>query len=127
MDGNRVFPAAEAVLAALSRLRAPLCQGEYDLHTLVAEALREGNIPFEHERKLMQRCRIDFLAGDVGIEVKRGKPDGKTLTAQLARYAASEEVSALILVVERAAKVPSQIGGKPCHILSANKLWGIAL
>lgn len=115
------------IMQVLLRLRAPFCQGEYDLHALVASALKEADIAFLHEERLAQRCRIDFLAGTVGIEVKKGKPVRKQLINQLERYAASPRVDALVVVVERAADLPGVISGKPCITLSMNRLWGIAL
>jgi hypothetical protein len=115
------------ITQALTRLRAPLCQGEYDLHALVAGAFQEAGIPFLHEERLGPRCRIDFLAGTVGIEVKKGKPVRRQLLRQLERYAKSARVEALVVVVERAADLPGEILGKPCFTLSMNRLWGIAL
>ncbi len=115
------------VVAALSRLRAPFCPGEYDLHALAAQTLHTAGIPFRHEVRLAPRCRIDLMAGSIGIEIKRGKPDIRRLVSQLERYAASDEIAALVLLVERKADLPEEIGGKPCVSLSVNKLWGIAL
>ena len=115
------------ITQALSRLRVPFCPGEYDLHALVAGALREADISFLHEERLGPRCRIDFLAGTVGIEVKKGKPERKQLLRQLERYAKSSRIEALVVVVERAADLPGEILGKPCITLSMNRLWGIAL
>lgn len=89
----------EAVWAALSRLRVPLQQGEYDLHRLVEQALDEAGIPWSHEVRLAPRCRIDLMAGTVGIEIKRGRPDRAKLLAQLRRYAECPQVEALLLVV----------------------------
>lgn len=115
------------VVEALSRLRAPFCPGEYDLHDLAAKMLSEAGIPFIHEARLSPRCRIDFLAGTVGIEVKKGRPERKRLLRQLERYALSGQVQSLVVLVERAADLPPAIGGKPCVTLSANRMWGIAL
>jgi len=115
------------VMAALSRLRAPFCPGEYDLHTLAAQALGEAGIPVRHEVRLAPRCRIDLMAGSIGIEIKRGRPERRRLIGQLQRYAACEEITALILLVERKADLPAEISGKPCVSLSVNKMWGIAL
>ena len=117
----------EAILAALSTLRAPLQQGEYDLHALVMDCLRARGIAFEHERRLGPRCRIDLLAGSVGIEIKKGRPEIGRLREQLRRYAASEEISGLIVVSERNAALPQTIGGKPLRLVCLNRLWGIAL
>ncbi len=116
-----------SVVRALARLRAPLCQGEYDLHRLAAQALEAEGIDFLHEVTLSPRCRIDFLAGAVGIEIKKGKPARGRLMEQLARYAESGRVQALVILVERSANLPATVLGKPCVMLSANRLWGIAL
>ena len=89
---------AETVLQALSALRAPRPTDEYDLHGLVAAALEEAQLPFAHEAPLAPRCRIDFLCGRIGIEIKRGRPVKSQVEKQLRRYAESGKVTALILV-----------------------------
>ncbi len=115
------------VIEALSRLRAPFCPGEYDLHDLAAKALSDAGIPFVHEARLLPRCRIDFLAEGVGIEVKKGRPERKRLLRQLEGYAGSQQVMSLVVLVERAADLPPSVGGKICVTLSVNRMWGIAL
>jgi hypothetical protein len=115
------------VVSALKRLRTPFAIGEYDLHALAEDALREAGIPFMHEVCLAPRCRIDFLADMVGIEIKKGKPDRKMLLHQLERYASSTKVEALVVLVERTADLPAIVMGKPCVLLSLNRMWGIAL
>ena len=117
----------DAVYEALTALRAPLQQGEYDLHRLVMEALTAAGIPYAHEVTLAPRCRIDLMCGRVGIEIKRGKPEPKRILQQLARYAACEGVDGLILVAERTVAVPHTLGGKPVRVICLNRLWGIAL
>ena len=118
--------ALDLVTDALKTLRAPLAMGEYDLHRQIAQALTEKRLAFSHEHLLMPRCRIDFLVGDVGIEVKRGRPNKATLLRQVERYLASDALSAIILVMERGFDLPDSILGKPCVVLSLQKLWGIA-
>ena len=117
----------ETVWNALKNLRAPLVQEEYDLHALVAQALEQAGIPFRHEAPLGPGRRIDFLCGDIGIEVKRGRPAPAVLKKQLTAYLQSDHLTGLILVVERTAALPPQLAGKPVKILSLNRLWGIAL
>ena len=46
---------------------------------------------------------------------------------QLTRYAACEQVQALILVTEKTVPVPRTLCGKPVRLLCLNRLWGIAL
>ncbi len=117
----------ERIVDALSALRAPLQQGEYDLHRLVMDALDAASVPCAHEVKLAPRCRIDLMCGSVGIEIKRGKVEKRRILAQLAKYADCAQVSGLILVTEKTVPVPSMIGGKPVRLVCLNRLWGIAL
>ena len=117
----------EHIIDALSRLRAPLQQGEYDLHRLVMDTLDAAAIPYAHEVKLGPRCRIDLMCGGVGIEIKRGLLDKARLLNQLRRYADCEAVEALILVTEKTVALPRTIGGKPVKLVCLNRLWGIAL
>ena len=111
----------------LSELRIPLIVNEYQLHEHIAAALRDGGFVIQHEATLAPRCRIDFLIDGVGIEVKRGKPQKAALLRQCARYLASEQLDALILVLDTSVSLPRELGGKPLITFGLNKLWGIAL
>ena len=117
----------ERIIEAISALRAPLQQGEYDLHRLVMDALDAASLPWEHEVKLAPRCRIDMMCGKVGIEIKRGKVEKARILDQLRRYAECEQVQGLILVTEKTVPVPHSINGKPVRLICLNRLWGIAL
>lgn len=124
---NATQDALEAVEGALRVLRVPSVPGEYDLHRMIAQALAAADIPFRHEVPLGPRCRIDFLAGDVGIEVKKGKVSAPLLKAQADRYLAFEQVGALLLVTGGAARLPGRLHGKPVRVFGLNRLWGVAL
>ena len=117
----------ERIIDAISALRAPLQQGEYDLHRLVMDALDAGGIPWEHEVRLGPRCRIDLMCGSVGIEIKRGKVEKGRLLTQLRKYAVCDQVQGLILVTEKTVALPHTIYGKPVKLVCLNRLWGIAL
>lgn len=114
-------------MTALKNVRPPATPGEYDLHAMIAEALSEAGVRFEHERRLAARCRIDFLCGEVGIEVKKGRPAPARLAAQLARYLESEEISELVVVAQRAVNLPERIRGKRVRVVSLSLNWGISL
>ncbi len=118
---------AEAVTAALSALRIPFSQNEYQLHEWIAAALRDGGFVVQHEVSLAPRCRIDFLIDSVGIEVKRGKPQKSALIQQCTRYLQSEKLEGLIVVLDTSISLPKEIEGKPVIVFGLNKLWGIAL
>ena len=115
------------ILSALGGVRAPAQPGEYDLHSLISAALSRAGISCAHEYRLAPRCRIDFFAEGVGIEVKKGRPDRNALLKQIARYLASAEVEALVVVTQRAVLLPDEIGGKRVRLLSLKRLWGVAL
>ena len=117
----------DAVYNALLEVRAPLQQGEYDLHRLVMDTLSRQGVPFAHEVSLAPRCRIDLMCGGVGIEIKRGRVERAKVLRQLTRYAACERVAGLILVTEKSLGMPREIGGKPVRVVCLNRLWGIAL
>lgn len=117
----------ETVLEALKAMRPPFALYEADLHRLIAERLTECGICFEHEAQLGQGCRIDYLVGDVGVEVKKGKPITKHLTAQLMRYARSERIQALVVVSWQSVTVPASLCDKPVYPLALSQLWGVSL
>ena len=120
-------PEIEQICAALSALRIPVAPEERLLHRMVASALEGAGIAATHEAVIAPRCRIDFLAGDIGIEVKRGKLGAARLRAQAARYLASPALSALVLVTTDFAPLPEKINGKPVVVFALNRLWGVAL
>ena len=115
------------VYEALQAMRPPFAAYEMDIHAMVGERLTEAGLAYLHEAMIGKGCRIDYLVGDVGIEIKKGKPALATLMRQLARYAASESVVALIVVSQWSVRLPHTIGGKPLSVLVLNQLWGVAL
>ena len=116
-----------AVVAALSAVRMPAQPEEYDIHRAVADALTAAGLDYEHEYRLGPRRRIDFRVGRVGIEVKKGRPASSELAAQLRRYLASDALDGVVVVTQRVTALPATISGKPVHIVSLNRLWGVAL
>lgn len=117
-----------AVLRALSAIRVEKAvPEESELHAAVAKALSEAGLSAKHEAVVAPRCRIDFLCGRIGIEIKKGKVPRARLHSQCARYLASDELDALVLVSPNALYLPETIGGKPAVIFSLNRLWGVAL
>lgn len=117
----------DAVIAAIREIRAPVVTNEQDLHDLVAQALRDAGLPVSHEVMVAPRCRIDFLCGGIGIEIKRARPNLRALLAQATRYLASPRVEALLIIAERDPGLPHVVLGKPCACLSLSALWGIAV
>lgn len=118
---------AEIVLQALRAMRPPFILYEMDLHHMVENRLKECGIGYQHEAAIAKGCRIDYLVGDVGVEIKKGKPRAATLVRQLTRYAASNQVQSLIVVSWQSVGLPQKLSGKPIYPLALAQLWGVSL
>lgn len=116
-----------AITAALSVLRLPAVAEEYDIHAMVRAALEGAGLDVRHEVKLGAGCRIDFMCGGVGIEVKKGKPARAALLRQIERYAMSPDVAALVIVAPGDLRLPRDVGGVPVRCMALSRLWGVAL
>jgi len=117
----------ERVLNALYALRCGAACTEEELHALVADAFFRAGIDAQHEARLAPRCRIDFLAGGIGIEIKKNRPERKRLLEQLTRYAACGQIDRLVVIAPRGVNLPPCIGGKPVTMLALERLWGVCL
>lgn len=117
----------ETVLGALEELRSPFALYENDIHRMVEKRLTEAGLAFIHEAKIGPGCRIDYLVDGVGVEIKKGRPDSKTLEKQLKRYAQCDGIKSLIVLSQRTVALPKMILGKPVHVIVLNQLWGVAL
>lgn len=94
---------------------------ERDLQSGILEALQAADLNVDPEVSLTPGDRIDFLVGDVGVEVKvTGSVEA--VTRQLIRYAKSDRVSALVLVTTKARHraVPRSLCGKPVDVVSVS-------
>lgn len=118
---------AENVLEALRAMRPPFVLYEADIHRMVGERLSECGLAYLHEAAIAKGCRIDYLIGGVGVEIKKGKPKHTTLVEQLNRYARSEKIESLIVVSWRSVNLPQSVGGKPVYSLTLSQLWGVSL
>lgn len=118
---------AARVVRAIGTIRCRAACTEEELHAQVAKALEENGMDALHEVRLAPRCRIDFMAGDVGIEIKKSRPERARLIAQLTRYAQCDRVKSLVVVAVRGVDLPRVIAGKPVMQVSLERLWGISL
>lgn len=85
---------------------------EIDLQEGISIALHDAGILFEREVNIGKGI-IDFMVGDVGIEVKVGGSLA-AVTRQLFRYAESDRIGSLVLVSSRTFhnSMPYQMNGK---------------
>lgn len=85
---------------------------EKDLQDGIEQLLREKDLEYQREVQLSNGV-IDFMVGDVGVEVKI-KGQLKAVLSQLRRYAADPKVASLVLVTGRLqlTSCPPTINGK---------------
>lgn len=117
----------KSVTAALGTLRVGAADSEKRLHEQAAEAFARAGLEAAHEVRLAPRCRIDFMVGGVGVEIKKKRPQRTPLIAQLTRYASCPQVERLVVLAPRGVDLPKSIGGKPVTMMSLERLWGIML
>lgn len=120
-------PSAEQIIKILETLRMDLVDYESQIHLAIASVLRKNHVQFQQEVRIGSRRRIDFLVGEIGIEVKKGKPSLNTIIRQAERYCESDRIKELILVVERGLFDQSFDSiEKPVYCVTLTKQWGIA-
>lgn len=116
--------AAEDVVRFLRRLRVDL-SNEKALQAGIAEGLAQAGYVFEREKRLSAEDIPDFfLPGGLVIECKvKGKFRKIEVYRQLLRYAAREEVSAIILASNTNMGLPQDMAGKPVYAASLSLGW----
>lgn len=98
------------------------CQA--DIATLLAASVPECAVRREHAARLGPYDIPDFLIdGEIVVEVKMRGVQGGAVLRQLARYAAYPQVTALILVTNRALNLPAAVAGKPLLRVSLGRAW----
>jgi hypothetical protein len=96
--------------------------GEVALQAAVARALDDFGRIYNREWSLSPKDRIDFLVGDIGIEVKVGG-SRTDLLRQVDRYLAFPAVNALLVVTTlRRHTLPGILRGKPVLVLCLGDL-----
>lgn len=112
---------AEFLHKLLSKHRLPL-SNEKELQAAIGAVLTYNSIDYTREARLSGKDYIDFLVGDVGIEVKL-KGSAMAIYKQCKRYCGYPEVKELIIVTNRSMGFPKEIDGKPTYLLSLGRMW----
>lgn len=109
---------AEEIARIIYNARARLSfRTEAQLQQALEELFEAEELAAVSQPRLGSRDRPDFMIGGLVLELKR---DGNAaaLERQLARYASHDEVTALLVVTNRARhqSVSREIGGKPVRV-----------
>lgn len=109
------------VLARLAVKRLPL-EDEKETQRAIGTALAEEPA-FDFEREVhVQGGIIDFLVGDVGIEVKL-KGGAGAIGRQLRAYAKEPAIKGLIFVTAKPIVLADHINGKPLVTFNLGRGW----
>lgn len=127
MDQPQIINQLERIEQAIACVRCGAADTEEELHRQVGAALTAAGFSPVHEARLGPRCRIDFMADGIGIEIKKNRPQPSRLREQLARYAACDQVQALVVAAPRGVNLPAAIGGKRVVMVALERLWGVSL
>lgn len=84
--------------------------------------LRNLTIEFFREYRLDDNNIIDFLVGQLGIEVKINA-QRRAIYKQCERYCEFDQIKQLLLVTNRSMGFPEQINGKDCFVFNLSKSW----
>lgn len=111
----------EEIVAFIHARRLPLTS-EKATQVALADEFRKAAIMVEREVRLDEFGIIDFLAGDIGIEIKlRGQR--RAIYHQCAFYCEHDRVRSLVLATNAAMGMPITINGKPVFVAHLGRAW----
>ncbi len=109
------------VLGCLRPVRFEL-QNEKALQAQIEVVLQTAGLPFQREARLNESNIIDFLIGNIGLEIKI-KGANRSVYQQCLSYCGFEAVGQLVLATNRQIMLPDRLHGKPTHILNLGLAW----
>lgn len=109
------------IKAIIEQHRLPLTD-EKVTQAAIANALELAGVSFEREVRLSDADIVDFMVGNIAIEVKI-KGAKAAIYRQLERYAEHDNVSSILLVTSRSMHLPALINGKPTLVASLSRGW----
>lgn len=111
----------DEITAALQSKRF-IYSDEKMLQDGIAQVFKLAEIVFEREVQLTPQDRIDFMAGEIGVEVKI-KGTYQDLLRQLHRYAQLGEIKQLILVTPlMRMRMPPELNNKKVVTITLTNL-----
>ncbi len=106
----------------LSKYKFTAASSEKELQQQVESVLLASGLNYTREARLGPKEVIDFLIGDIGVEIKiRGS--AVATYRQLERYAEFDSIKGLILLTWRNQSLPLTINGKPAAVICMAESW----
>lgn len=112
---------ASDIIRLIHTRRWPLT-GEKALQAKVADEMALAGIAAEREVDLGNGDIIDFMIGEIGLELKI-KGQRRAIYRQCERYCGHDRVATLVLATNAAMGLPAWIAGKPVHVASLARGW----
>lgn len=109
------------LVRVLQTHRLPLTD-EKRTQAQLAEVFNAAKIPFEREVHLAEGDIVDFMVGDIALEIKI-KGQRRAIFRQLERYASHPRVGVILLATAVAMHLPAEIKGKPALVASLSQGW----
>ncbi len=102
-----------SIITALQSFRYSYAD-EREFQDGIEKALQQSFIPYERECLLEENGVIDFLCGDVGVEVKI-KGGVNEVRRQISRYAKNKRINGIIVATTRHAQlaISGNLNNKP--------------
>jgi hypothetical protein len=111
---------AKELVVLLERNVCPVGD-EYAVQESIRETLDANHIEYSREFRFDANDRVDFLVGDLALEVKTAGSIHSVMR-QLMRYSLQGSVSVVLLFTTRArlCKMPNELSGKPLLVAYRN-------
>ena len=121
MEDIDYYISAVLLKTGLQKARLDL-QNEKVLQQQIYDLFIQAGIECRREVQLSAGNIIDFVSHQIGIEVKINGTK-KAIYKQCERYAAHDELLALIVVTNKSIALPSHINNKPTFIINLGQAW----
>ena len=115
------------IMTALGEVKITRRMNEDEIHQKIMDTFDDFGLKYHHEYQLIPHKRFDFWLDGIVIEVKKEKPSKIILLNQLNRYTKVNEVTAIIVVLEKSIDLPRVLNDKPIFNISLNANWGVAI
>ena len=99
-----------------------LISNEKSVQSAIENVFKNSGIAYKREVTLNEDSIIDFMIGDVGIEVKI-KGQKRAIYKQCLRYSEFEAIKSIILVTSVNTGMPKQLNNKDVYILNISRAW----
>ncbi len=89
----------------------------------VEYALANAGLPCSKEYELSKGDVVDFMVGDIALELKLRGAKKMAIYRQLKRYAKHEAVGSIVLASNLSMGMPEQIEGKDVYFVKLGEAW----